>query len=104
MKLKILTVKYHRNGSGMCNGFMTVGFQYLRSYPNEQWIATFEVDDEDMKEETLRINRLADLNDTWRGDYFSYPLTEALAKYCAKHKLKASWSAAAFPTMEEYML
>lgn len=107
-KIKILKVKYHRNGSGPCEGFFAVLFEEKTVAKEDkeatpQFIATFKTDGEDDKNidlESIRVMNVGCFDSKWRGDYFVSPLWTALGAFCKKLKVtKVSWSAAAFPSM-----
>lgn len=99
MKIKILNVNYHRNGSGACDGFMAVLFE-AKTEATGTFIATFPTNEHgEMEFEQLRIVNTANFDSKWGGDHFVTPLHDALPKYCKGYSTKeVSWTAAAFPT------
>lgn len=108
MKIKILNVEYHRNGSGVCEGFFAVLFEeknvpkeWSKGVCGDKFIASFTMKDKDEKQiswESFRVINTKNFNLNFRGDYFINPLIEALQPYCENLKLwEVSFSAAAFP-------
>lgn len=107
MKLKILKVQFHRNGSGVCESFFAVLFEeknvqreFDKGVCGDKFIATFKVNDDARKIEWegFRCINVKNFNINFRGDHFIVSLENAIAAYCNKLELMdASFCAAAFP-------
>lgn len=107
MRVKILNVEYHRNGSGVCEGFFAVLFEakdicreWAKGVCGPNFIATFRIVESTqlIEWEGFRVINVKNFNLNFRGDHFISSLNEAVVPYCKKLKLRESnFSAAAFP-------
>lgn len=106
--MKILNVKYSRNGSGTPEPFFTVLFEDNKT-PKEwepgicgnKFIATFKTagELEVMDRDSIRVSNLKNFNLNFDGREFGRLLSlQAINEYCtSKNLMEISWSAAAFP-------
>ncbi len=107
MKVKILDVEFHRNGSGVCEGFYAVLFEakdvakeWAKGVCGLVFLATFRCKDSDytIEWEGFRCVNVKNFRINLRGDYFINSLNDAVVPYCTKLDLReTNFCAAAFP-------
>lgn len=105
--MKILKMKYSRNGSGCSQPFISVLFQdkdAATQFANcgKEFIATFfSINDNEgcnVDEESIRVQNVKNFEANWRGDWFAMLLPKAIEAYCKKlNTTEISISAACFP-------
>lgn len=107
--MKIINVRYSRNGSGTADGFFKVLFEdnktpkeYVSGECGNKFLATFQTcgDIEVMNRDTIRVVNIKNFELNFDGQHFARLLSlQAINDYCNERKLtEISWCAAAFPS------
>lgn len=111
--MKILNVKYARNGSGTAHGFYTVlcedkatAREWEPGICGNQFLVTFLGDDKNQIDfDSIRVSNIKNFELSFRPEHFERFLSLALTDYCVKNgSTEISWSEACYPRSKKVQL